>query len=160
MHLVTVDPGLNHCGVACWHEGILIDARLVRAHYEPGMERGEKWRTMASLVAQQSTIDALLVIEVPQVYTRQHSKGDPNDLIDIAGVVGAITMQATSVEWSPLPHDWKGNLPKDITAVRVMNALKPGEHKAIKPCPPSLLHNVYDAIHLGLVYLKREGLRG
>ena len=159
--MVAIDPGLNHCAMSTWVGDKLQAACLVRQKYEPGMERADKWRIIGKAVGSLIPAGADLVIEVPQIYTRQHSKGDPNDLIDIAGVAGAIigAAPARSVEWSPLPKEWKGNLPKEVTAQRVMNALRPDEHKAIQPCPPSLMHNVYDAIHLGLVYLKREGLR-
>lgn len=126
----------------------------------PGMERAEKWRIMGQLVTRQYAVDSFLVCEIPQVYARDRSKGDPNDLIDLAGVVGACTQEALTVEWSPVPRDWKGQIPKHVTQARVLDALGAEELAAIdETIPASLLHNVYDAIHLGLVYLRREGLR-
>lgn len=157
----SLDPGLNHCGVAVWINEELSSAELVRVKYQVATERAEKWRLMGHAVGKVIPAGAHLIVEVPQVYTRQHSKGDPNDLIDIAGVVGSVVSASFAVEvcWSPVPHDWKGNLPKEVTERRVLNALRPAELAKIKPCPASLKHNVLDAIHLGLVYLQREGLR-
>lgn len=158
----SIDPGLNHTAWAVWDDGRLSAAGLTRIDWSryPGMERAEKWRLMGLAVGKVIPPDGFLVCEIPQVYTRERSKGDPNDLIDLAGVVGAITQHSTSVEWSPVPRDWKGQIPKNVTELRVKSALGPDELAVIDPrIPASLLHNTYDAIHLGLVYLRREGLR-
>lgn len=173
--IISIDPGLNWVAYAIWdaETGDLLRAGLVKCEYEVGTERAEKWREMAWRVDDELGLseaafeDTWLVVEVPQVYKDTQNKDkkghrrDPNDLIDLAGVLGAICGRMTEghVEWSPMPRDWKGQAPKHITKLRVDEKLKDGETQVIEWPAASLCHNVYDAIHLGIVYLEREGLR-
>ncbi len=139
-----------------------------------GPERGEIWLEMAKAVKE--TLERCnpegyrahirLVSEIPIVRQRGSGKGDPNDLIDLAGVVGAICGALGSsnhflldVEWTPIPEQWKGQLPKEVSKQRVDAALSPEEFSRVEWPAEKLKHNVYDAIHLGLTHLKREGLR-
>lgn len=91
--LLSVDPGVRACGCALWDtDGRLLDGWLVK---NPCDERfpseGQLWKDMALAVwASVHPIPHDLAIEYPQVYARSKSKGDPNDLISVAGVVGAI----------------------------------------------------------------------
>ncbi len=164
-HTVAIDPGLEKVAYSIWlPDGSLGLAGLVQCEHEVGMERGAKWKAMGYWTCLalegfcRSDID--LVIEVPQVYSGPR-KEDPNDLIDLAGVLGAIVGGLTfgHVEWSPTPREWKGQLPKEISRARVDSKLKPEEKTRIIWPIKSLCHNVYDALHLGIVYLEREGLR-
>jgi hypothetical protein len=104
--------------------------------------------------------DDNLVIEVPQVYTRARSKGDPNDLIDLACVVGAIMGVHN---WRQVfvyrPAQWKGQQPKEVTTRNAQNDLRPEELTRVTHCAASLMHNVWDAVALGLAHLKKVGQR-
>lgn len=93
----------------------------------------------------------VLVIERPQVYDARHSKGDPNDLITLAITVGRLIerMDATTV-LTPLPREWKKQLPKDICHKRALAVLSPDERRLLVSD-----HNALDAVALGLWYLKR-----
>lgn len=172
--LVSIDPGLNHCGFAVWSpkRKELVNAGLARntlAH-DKKQPRPEVWAGMASAVVRrimatpedliESYDSASIVIEVPVVRQRGSGKGDPNDLIDIAGVVSACVLQIKAsigghVVWAPKPEEWKGQLPKAITESRVREKLSETESGRIEKVNPGLIHNVFDSIHLGLVYLKR-----
>lgn len=99
-----------------------------------------------------------LIMEIPQIYVGP--KTNPNDLLDLAGVQGAIAGATMApVEWSPLPREWKGQLPKEVSVARVEAKLSTPEKTLIEWPAKHLKHNVYDALHLGLVFLEREGLR-
>lgn len=94
-----------------------------------------------------------LVIEVPQVYPQRAWKGDPNDLIDVALAAGIVIgrVHCTKVR-TPRPHQWKGTCPKEIHQRRVLALLDMSERAILEGCgaPKSKLHNVVDAIGLGL----------
>lgn len=162
--IVSVDPGLAKVALAIWNRNTfeLERACLVQHSHEVGTERVQKWRDMAYWVNVEvgdlGEVD--LVMEVPQIYGGPRAE-DPNDLLDLAGVLGAIasSFAIAEVQWSPLPREWKGQLPKEITQKRVDAKLSPMEKAKIQWPIKSLAHNVYDAIHLGIVYLEREGLR-
>ncbi len=164
--LVSIDPGLHKVAVAVWGlDYRLIWAGLVVHQHDPGTERAQKWKDMANWVecaiqAAGCLMDIEFVCEIPKVYSGVR-KEDPNDLIDLAGVVGAIVSTPTfaTVEWSPLPSEWKGQLPKSVTQTRVEAKLTLAEKAVIEWPAKTLRHNVYDAIHLGIVHLEREGLR-
>lgn len=162
--IISIDPGLHKVAFACWDHatGLLLEARLVEHKHEIATERGQKWKDIAStlhvFIPQRDTD---WVIEVPQVYRDMKGK-DPNDLVDLGGVLGAVVATGlfeSHVVWSPLPREWKGQLPKEVTQKRVNAKLSNQEKTLIKWPIPSLCHNVYDAIHLGIVYMEREGLR-
>lgn len=170
--IIAVDPGLNHCGLAAFSlAGELQKATLVRnpSAKEKKLPRPEVWSSGGSAVVRKISslaifVDHLdpvsLVIEIPVVRQRGSGKGDPNDLIDVAGVAAAFVQAAKNafgarVVWAPKPEEWKGQLPKAVTEMRVKEKLKPEELARIEDPGPGLLHNVYDAIHLGLVHLKR-----
>jgi hypothetical protein len=96
------------------------------------------------------------VVELPQVYTVTKSKGDPNDLVQLAAVVGGLCVafkDANQVVY--LPAEWKGQAPKEIIHARAAARLSPEEQGRISCRRKSLLHNVLDATALGLKFLGR-----
>jgi hypothetical protein len=101
----------------------------------------------------------IIVVEVPQVYTGQQNKGDANDLIDLAGVDGAIAAMAysgTEIIWY-LPRSWKGTVPKPIHNKRVMDKLALTEKVVVGHW--STNHNVIDAIGIGKFHLNQKRKR-
>lgn len=146
---------------------VFRDGVLVRAAYVKNTEmkkRGpEAWQPMAKAVykwladfmADGERVD-VLVLEVPQVYSAGQQKGDTDDLIQLAGVDGCIVgYVGPDAVKAYLPREWGGQTPKHIKNARVMKELTEEEKRAIEACAPSLLHNVQDAIGIGLYYLKR-----
>jgi hypothetical protein len=158
--LVAVDPGLHHCGVSVWDgTGRLIDALLVKNTVDmPGPLNAQP---MARAVAAEVALcDCDLVIEIPQVYSFGHSKGNPNDLIDLTAVAGACMGLAGGAVSYYLPRQWKGQVPKEISHARAMALLTDVEKTAIRLCRPAgLFHNVLDAVALGLFHVKKIGRR-
>lgn len=116
---------------------------------------------MAAAVASQVPLcDCDLVIEVPQVYPAGRGKGNPNDLIDLSCVAGSCMGLAGGAVTYYLPAQWKGQVPKDICHARAMAALTDTEKCSIVLCRPAgLMHNVYDAVALGLAHARKKGLR-
>lgn len=191
--LIAVDPGLRHCGVALFLGGELKAAGLVE---NPNTGRGPSaWRDMAFAVdgwagsvwagihsdwkerftlSDYPTVDrSSLALEVMQVYGGPR-KEDPNDLLELNGVQGAISATVDDLDEivAYLPRQWKGQVPKDVMCRRIT---KPGrlteqelentglvradnaigaKHPNI---PTHLLHNVLDAIGIGLYHLNRLG---
>ena len=170
MFVVSVDPGLRHCGVAIWKDGELAGALLSR-NQEKKARGAVCWVGMASEVYNDVTsvlsqpsfggeIDAL-VIEYPQVYATRFQKGDQMDLIELAAVAGAVQAEFVGVNErvSYLPKDWKGQVPKEIHNARVEAKLSDAEKRRIQALPASLRHNVIDGIGIGLFFLTERGYR-
>jgi hypothetical protein len=150
--LISVDPGLHHCGVAMWEGGKLAKAVLVRGDPTPRIGAGAA-SPMANAIVSTFPPPWDLVIELPQVYA-VHRGVDPNDLIALATVVGAVMSRAVNVTYH-LPAQWKGQTPKRITTSRARTSLSVEELLHIEECAPYLMHNVWDAVALGLYHLKQ-----
>ncbi|TSC23282.1 hypothetical protein [Corallococcus sp. Z5C101001] len=164
--LVSIDPGLRHCGVALFDvpSGALLCAGLPR---NPAPAHGElslsSWASMASAVQEWlrprvGDMAFHLVIELPRVYAAAHQKGDQNDLIQLAGVVGTLggALAPVASRRSVYPRDWKGTLDADAFIERIKQRLDAGEHLRVElPAARDLHHNVWDAIGIGLHALGR-----
>jgi len=121
--LLALDPGLNSPGAAVFAHGggALRFADRVRVPDYKSSPPGARW----FLVAQQ-IVDALLrrgeddlvdtiAFECPQWYARGKSKGDPNQLVGIAGVaanVCGMLHRNNPRIISPTPAEWIGQLSK------------------------------------------------
>lgn len=123
--LLTVDPGLRACGVSCWDGEELRWARAVRG---PAKGRGPAvWGALArevGLVVPAGSTGALLV-ETMKVYSG--SRTDPDDLLELNGVAGAVVGVLVSRGWSVdsvegvLARDWNGQVPSDIRRRRTQD---------------------------------------
>jgi hypothetical protein len=157
--LVSIDPGLRHCGVAVFEYGKLIHATLVDNPID-GESDAPVWAGMTKAVhdhlANNYYRPNVLVLEKPQVYVGGRGKGNPNDLISLACIVGGLA----SVIYAPekkayLPRIWKGQVPKEIHNTRVLAKLTDAERVVMPDLPASKLHNVIDAVGLGLYEVER-----
>lgn len=94
-----------------------------------------------------------LVIERPQVYKAQFLKGDPNDLVDLAlmgGALSGILHGKCRATLFYLPCEWKGQVVKAAMNARIKKRLSEDEQRRIDWPAKSLQHNVWDAIGIGL----------
>lgn len=154
--LISIDPGLRGCGVAIWRP----TGELERAEYVLGAKAARDsvaWIAMATGIyhAVERYDPHALAIELPRTYGGRAAKGDANDLIQLAAVVGAITVRLRLPTTTYLPDHWKGQTSKDVTKNRVEERLSPAEHaRIVWPCA-SLRHNVIDGIALGMFHLRR-----
>lgn len=159
--VMAIDPGLRHVGAAVFEAGVLTRVALVRNPEQ--VKRGpEAWHSMASTVQAFAPVCSVLVTEFPQVYDPRHQKGDQGDLIEVAGVAGAIVgamFERAGTVVGYLPRTWKGQVPKDIHNKRILGKLSPAELEHLKGIPLSLVHNVVDAVGIGLFFLTKTGDR-
>lgn len=164
MLTLAIDPGLRECGLA-WYR----DQTLVRCGLAVNPDRHGRglaaWRSMAqacfALWRPRGTLDDL-VVELPQVYGSGRGKGDPNDLLQLTGVLGAIGGYLRAQHYHEFtPRAWKGQVPKAVHHDRVVNVwLSESELAALRlgceDVKSDLKHNVLDAVGLGLHWHKRD----
>ena len=98
-----------------------------------------------------------VTIEKPQVYAASKSKGNPNDLITLAIMVGRYVERLERGSCKVhlvLPTTWKGQVDKDIMCKRILLGLSDLEKtvalKCLTPISESKRHNVVDAIGIGV----------
>lgn len=153
---VYIDPGKNGCGVSVFVEKSLLAARYVKSiggAIHPLFEVvGEVEKYLACVLADE---DFDVVIELPQVYEAAHQKGDQQDLINLAVVVGGLARGINRPVSFVLPRDWKGQVPKEITQQRAKEVLDDSEFEAVVLPAASLAHNVWDAVAMGLHFAGR-----
>lgn len=145
--IVAIDPGKHASGVAV----LSLSGRFL-------------WAGMATEKSQieYKVIAPSLVIEVPQVYARARSKGNPNDLIDVAFAAGCWSGMWPNAELEVVrPAAWKGNVPKAIHQARVLSAMGDATvplHEFALRVKAALRHNVFDAACLA--WWKRNKILG
>jgi hypothetical protein len=148
----SIDPATHHVAWASWAEQHLDTCGL------------KPFSSLAELygdVYREMSVHTDLVIEEPQVYQgHKNTKGAaPEDILQLAKVVGAcLAVPATRYKVYK-PNQWKGQVPKGIMWARCVKVLTEQELAIYEACTrdiaPSLRHNVQDAIGLGLKYLGR-----
>lgn len=178
MLTLAVDPGLDGLGCALFR-----DHELLQAWYSPGpsrkranrasrdgdggLARGPKvWRDVANSIAwlrdDESTSPDRVVVELMKVYAGRGGFGkDPADLLELAGVNGAVVASFPDAEiGGVLARDWKGQVPKKIMLGRIRDWLARrswGDRVLVYEPEPALTHNAIDAAGLGMVALRLEG---
>jgi hypothetical protein len=163
MNIIAFDPGLRCCGMALFNDGKLIEATAPRSDIKSPVRDVPAWVGMAAAcreVAADWPAADLVVYEMPEVYLTG-GKGDPNDLMQLTGVLGAVS-GVFSCRWEGyLPVQWKGQLDKDVHHARIREFfLTAAELRRMEgqldSIISSLQHNALDAVGLGLFYLKRD----
>lgn len=169
MGLIAIDPGVHSMAIAVFEEGgILLDAWneesksvFLTSVKLSVAEQVERWGSppvrLINRLQRPANLDRI-VGERQVVYPgAKGMKTNPNDLLDLATCSGAfygalcVEMRAnlTLVE----PAEWKAQVPKNITRERIEKLLRFTEKGAIKK--GGEMHNVYDAIGIGLYALGR-----
>lgn len=183
VRLLSVDPGLRRCGVALFDGRVLLRAGLAvgQLNTQEGSDLEAVQKVVASVIAWvegaedehgAKGIDGV-IIERPQIYTHTQGRKDPNDLIPLAAVGGALAYAYPFDHRWVLPHTWKGSIDADLMTVRIRERLTPDEFAAVElpknTCPDCvrrlpkstctksscLAHNVFDAVGIGLWSLGR-----
>jgi hypothetical protein len=158
--MMSVDPGLRAAGYAVFQDGTLLEVGLLR-----GLKTGrgpQAWRAVAQAgLGWLSKIDEL-VMEFPKVYPGTRAKGDPADLLELAGVAGTLAgmVESTTRTTIYLPREWKGTSPKEKHQAHHYKLLSPHEKQLVDAVKPkSLAHNALDAVLLGLFHVRKQGTR-
>ena len=162
---LAVDPGINATGWAIYNKNSKLQAcGLIQAKTVNVVESIKKICYDLGLAWEEHMSGTrppeLMVVEKMQVYRQGLAKGDPNDLIDLSILGGALwaTMKPLGASF-PVPSQWKGQVPKEVLIERVMKDLTKQEDTILKSdielIPSSLRHNVYDAVCLGKWALDR-----
>jgi hypothetical protein len=151
--LITVDPGRT-TGVAIFRNTILLEAGYV--HTDILRDATRVFFKMVEAMKPDAG-----VVEIPRVYPSIAKwKGDPNDLISVALVAGMATsaMHPYCDVELVTPHAWKGNRPKEIDIKYTESLLLPVERQVLERVglTKSKMHNVLDAVGIGLWKLKRR----
>jgi hypothetical protein len=106
-----------------------------------------------------------IICEYPQIYSSRLCKGDPNDLLPLAaqcGHVEAIALDMGAQFFSVTPQGWKKQVPKQVHHARLKLAVIRELSKEalitanINTYCTSIEHNKWDAIGLGLWFLKQR----
>jgi hypothetical protein len=135
--IIAIDPGLRCTGVAYYTPLGDWEASSIRPKGRSLIERIDQILERIG-----SDYWDLAVIEKPQVYQGRLQKGDPNDLIDLAVLVGALVCHINATKFLlPRPQEWKGQVPKEIHHRRIRKAV-PGLGRQSK--------DALDAVGLGL----------
>jgi hypothetical protein len=168
--LLSLDPSIRSCGVALFRRGILVAAkRLTRA--TSAACTGERAAAMAldvlAWLVDVRADPSCIAHEWPQIYRATKSKGDPNDLIAMAGVATGVAtglrvaaaarnrcVEIVSYE----PDEWCGQLPKvtkgdpwaSPRGQRIASRLQPEERLHVPA-----QHDVLDGVGIGLKALER-----
>ncbi len=140
--------------MAAWRDAELVWARGVKE--QPDLTLNRRWRGMVDAVVSALVGAFTIAIELPQVYDRSRSKGDPNDLVQLAAVVGGIVDRMVVPATIYLPREWKKQVPKKIMCERVEGRLTPEERARVElPNNKKLQLDVWDAVGIGLHHLGR-----
>jgi hypothetical protein len=178
VNLIAIDPGYGKnsggCALAMFMRGVLVSAGFER-HTAPGF-----WRGCGADV---------VVYELPQVRPREDaSPGKANTLIQLAAagaeLAGRLAGSSTPV-LAVAPVKWKGAVAKPVCHSRLWGGLSDAERACIgSPCEVERhineakrkgglarwkpgtnyygtwpLHNILDAVGIGIWYLEKKGIR-
>lgn len=167
MIYVGIDPGVRECGVAIeWDHAPPEHARrafLVKSDKPTVQLRaGVMARSVANLL--QGATHIKLCVEGQQIYSSEKSKGDPNDMVKVAIVAGAMLGALERYTYMdivalPLPRQWKGGLPKAEHHRRLARDYPHWVEPVQADTPKSMQHHVWDAVGLLLWHKKRTERR-
>lgn len=153
--MISVDPGLTGTGIALWENRELVSATILTTA-EARLE--DRIFDLAWQVREAARLCDVAVVERQQTYGGRARRGDANDLLDLAMLVGAITYACEEYATVELvaPSRWKGNTPKQVTANQVDLKLSSEElSRVMFPKSKKLRADVYDAIGIGLWKIRR-----
>lgn len=166
---IGVDPGTRLCGVA-WE---CDDPRFARRRAFLVRSKAASLDRRAIEMATE-IVGALPVrfgerpiasacIEFPRFYGTAKSKGDPNELVDLAGVAGVVLGALTSilsvVPALPHPRTWKGSTPKAIHNARLARDFPHWAEAVERDTPKSMQNHLWDACGL-LEWIKSKTQNG
>ena len=146
--VLSIDPGVKDVGVALFNAGELSLAFLLQT----------KDRIVGVTKAIEKAIEEHclngidnIVLEVPQVY---RNSPNPKNLIELAIVDGVFIGKFSNAKVTMYtPRQWKGTVKKEIMTKRIISKLSEKEKsRVLLPSRMSLVHNIWDAVGVGLKF--------
>lgn len=156
-YLIAIDPGLQGTGVAVWHLGKLVEARVIDV---PSKLRGLPWTERAEFIA--TAIEQSLFARIGLQYRAAEftvvcefmegfggakmmawKTGDMQRTVYLIGLISGRIWPARFVPVNV--GTWKGQLPKHIVEERLRRRMGPALVKKLDP----QLH-AWDAIGIGM----------
>lgn len=171
MGLIAIDPGVHSMAIAVFGDGgVLLDAwneeskSVFLTNVKLSVaEQVARWgspsvRLINRLQSHVRLERNRIVGERQVVYPGAKGlKTNPNDLLDLAmcagAFYGALCVDMVATLTIVEPAEWKAQVPKDITRTRIEGLLGSTEKMLIKK--GGEMHNIYDAIGIGLFALGR-----
>lgn len=153
--LLAVDPSLRGTGWAYFERGMLEKCGVLEGSTDT--TRIEAVRAIHASINVSGKYPEL-VIEFPRIYPKGRGETDhvdPNDLLWVAAVAGAMSTLGPSKIY--YPSDWKGQSKKEKTLRLVLQACTPAERAVIEQVKGWKRHNAVDAVGIGMYHLKRIG---
>lgn len=173
--LLALDPSLVSCGVALFRDSVLIAAAQIRV--PEGASHGHRALAAADAIVNWTITQRAKVVTVahewPQIYAASKSKADPNSLIGMAAVDGAVGCAFAFIAAQRgeqldlrtfLPAEWAGQVTKDThkgkywsspRGLRIKSRLTDAEWALAA----DVNHDAGDSIGIGLHALNRLGVR-
>lgn len=131
--IIGIDPGINNTGLCAMLDGVVLSVALIRRSYDALAANAKdqcywlndfRFNVHKSLDARSQTVippRPVFVVEMPRIYPTSNG----NDIVDLAFMAGALL--ARGMEYGEgfvvYPHQWKGNVPKDIHNNRMLAAM-------------------------------------
>lgn len=143
--LLSIDPGVHRAAVAWFHAGELARTWYLEVEEDTGLH-----------TLPPAPLNVL--IEMPRVYKASQQKGDPNDVVALARVVGRLQehyLREGKVVHLVEPRAWKGTLKKATMTERIRGRLSAAELRRVARAAKGLEHNILDAVGIGLHALGR-----
>ena len=161
MRLLSIDPGKAFLAFGVFEDERLQDAGAITGSKLPMLAANVRAR-FNRREFRKNDFD-VLAIEFPLIYPHEKLKGDPNDLLYVALAAGFVIqeMHLTPEIALVLPRTWKGQTPKEIQNARDLEKLDARERRIIEELdvPRGKLHNVMDAVGIGLWKIRKQGGR-
>lgn len=167
--MITIDPNLRGCGVALWDEQFPV--LRAAAYVENPVQAGRGYECHVPLaLAVNDWVGKVrgfrygkCIVEMPRVYPGM-PKTDLNDLLDVAGVGGAVSAALSHAPSDVhivhvFPSEWKGNMPKQDMLKRIRSKLSGEEILQVQKTNKSDTEDILDAIGIGLWRLGRLNAR-
>lgn len=159
---VGVDPKLTGSGWAIARGREIVAAGVLTVpsdmkDLEGRMQQQLQELKHQALIHGQGDI-ATVIVEFPRVYPGAQSKGDPNHIVDLAGLACGLGMGLAGCVTRlvcPHPRTWKGTLPKNIHHERLRAELPRKIITIVNTTVPHKRHDVWDAVGLVHWQLKR-----
>lgn len=164
--LTAVDPGTHGIGISVWDlhdQCLLLAATYIPIDYKR-LDRARVavvgWLLSIGMACIERERSRLLIEQMKILLPEDGGKGNPEDLVRVSHVVGAVASLFTMVDYAEA-GEWKGQKTKTVTTNISLRDLSNVELERIQypKQKKTLGHNVDDAVAIGLAGMKALGLR-